>query len=563
MKFNILKPALAALVLVGTACTANYLDINTNPYEPSEDDMQTDGYIIGSALTSLASTVVSTDVNTAQFTDVLLGGPMGGYYSTTGGFTRTIMNYNPTDDWTNVFMYSDRTIPVLYSNLRELKKVTDDPIVLAIADIIKVAAMHRVTDTYGPIPYSMIGENGQIQVPYDSQEKVYDKFFEELDAAIKVLTEHRTDAISAKADYIYGGSAEKWCKLANSLKLRLAMRIVYANEAKAREMAESAVNSEVGVITSNADNARLTSFGADGNPIYVAVNYNKPADCITGGDTHAAADIICYMNGYSDPRREKYFTQSEWPGQTYVGIRRGIVIPPLASVGRKYSGVNISISSPVTWMNAAEVAFLKAEAKGVFGFNMGSGEAKDFYDEGIRLSFEEWGVSGADTYLANTTGKPQLYAFRSRFGEAVSPEAGVEARFRMSQPKVTVTSSIPPSTKYPYTNAASYDGRIAYTGRTCHNGDWVLYTFDEPVRCRRMEIRTGYIQLPRCIFEQGYMEVSEDGETFRRVCDLQNGIGVVDAPRHAIKAVRIVSTKDGNGAAFVTLQSPWVYPVLE
>ena len=177
MKFNILKPALAALVLVGTACTANYLDINTNPYEPSEDDMQTDGYIIGSALTSLASTVVSTDVNTAQFTDVLLGGPMGGYYSTTGGFTRTIMNYNPTDDWTNVFMYSDRTIPVLYSNLRELKKVTDDPIVLAIADIIKVAAMHRVTDTYGPIPYSMIGENGQIQVPYDSQEKVYRQVF--------------------------------------------------------------------------------------------------------------------------------------------------------------------------------------------------------------------------------------------------------------------------------------------------------------------------------------------------------------------------------------------------
>ena len=160
------------------------------------------------------------------------------------------------------------------------------------------------------------------------------------------------------------------------------------------------------------------------------------------------------------------------------------------------------------------------------------------------------------------TDKPQLYAFRSRFGGAVSPEAGVEARFRMSQPKVAVTSSIPPSTKYPYTNAASYDGRIAYTGRTCMAGDWILFTFEEPVRCRRMEIRTGYVQLPRNIFEEGYMEVSEDGETFRRVCDLENGIGVVDNPRHAIKAVRVVSTKDGNGAAFVTLQSPWVYPVL-
>ena len=61
MKFNILKPALAALVLVGTACTANYLDINTNPYEPSEDDMQTDGYIIGSALTSLEHRRIDRD----------------------------------------------------------------------------------------------------------------------------------------------------------------------------------------------------------------------------------------------------------------------------------------------------------------------------------------------------------------------------------------------------------------------------------------------------------------------------------------------------------------------
>ena len=426
MKFNILKPALAALVLVGTACTANYLDINTNPYEPSEDDMQTDGYIIGSALTSLASTVVSTDVNTAQFTDVLLGGPMGGYYSTTGGFTRTIMNYNPTDDWTNVFMYSDRTIPVLYSNLRELKKVTDDPIVLAIADIIKVAAMHRVTDTYGPIPYSMIGENGQIQVPYDSQEKVYDKFFEELDAAIKVLTEHRRDAISAKADYIYGGSAEKWCKLANSLKLRLAMRVVYTDFTSSkgrtpRQLAEEAVSNKVGVFTSNGDNAKLPSvaFGKDGNPLRAACLYNQPEGSNTGGDTHAAADIVCYMNGYEDPRRDKYFIKSEWEGIDYVGIRRGIEIPSLNTIGRKYSGVKFEndAETPLYWMNAAEVAFLKAEAKAVFGMNMGPGTAKDFYEEGVRLSFEQWGVTGAAEYLAGTT-LPQTY---------IDPNGGVNS----------------------------------------------------------------------------------------------------------------------------------------
>ena len=416
MNLHILRPVVCLLAAAGISCTANYLDINGNPYEPDEDQMQADGYIIGATLTALSTTVVSTDVNTAQFTDVLMGGPLGGYFSTTGNFpTGTIMNFNPTDDWTNVLMASDKIIPVLYSNLRELERVTDDPITLAIAEVIKVAAMSRVTDTYGPIPYSKVGEDGKLQVPYDSQEEVYTRFFEELDHAIGVLTEHRTGAIAATADYIYGGSAEKWCRFANSLKLRLAMRIVYADEAKARQMAESAVKSEVGVMTANADNAMLTTFGEKGNPIYTAVNYNSVTaadhpdgkDCQTGGDTHVAADIICYMNGYNDPRRPAYFVPSEWSGYQYVGMRRSIQIPSLVTVGHKYSGVKCDISSPVYWMNAAEVAFLKAEAVGVFGWNMG-GSAKTFYEQGVRLSFEQWGVAGVDEYLVGTT-LPESY----------------------------------------------------------------------------------------------------------------------------------------------------------
>ncbi len=417
MKFNMIKTVLASLALAGTACTANYLDINSDPYEVDKDQMQADGYAIGAALNALAGTVVSTDVNTAQFTDCLLGGTQGGYFAdANAGFANTISNYNAKDDWTRVFMASDQIIPTLYSNLRELSNVTDDPIALAIGQVIKVCAMNRVTDTYGPIPYSLIGKSGQLQVAYDSQEKVYETMFEELDEAIKVLTEHRTGAIASTADYIYGGSAEKWCKLANSIKLRLAMRIVYANPTKAQEMAETAVNSEVGVFTSNADNAKMTVFGEKGNPLYVAVNYNAlqasdhedNKDCQTGGDTHAAADIITYMNGYKDPRRAAYFSSSEWTGYDYVGLRRGIVIPELKVSGHKFSGVKLSMTSPLYWMNAAEVAFLKAEAKAVFGFDMG-GEAEDFYNEGIRLSFEQWGVSGAESYLADKTSTPLPY----------------------------------------------------------------------------------------------------------------------------------------------------------
>jgi len=401
----------AALASVLMGCTGNYLNINTNPYEVSKEQTLTDGYAIGAAITALCGTVVSTDVNTAQYTDCLLGGPMGGYYSTTGAFEKTIDNYNATDDWTRVFMASDRIIPTLYSNLNELKNITEDPVTLAIAQTIKVAAMLRVTDTYGPIPYTQIGQGGKITVPYDSQEAVYDAMFAELDEVIATLTENKLSGISPNADPVYDGTAVKWCKFANSLKLRMAMRIVYADHVKAQKYAEEAVSHEIGVFASNADNAtlRTVAFGDKGNPLYTAIKYNQPTGCNTGGDTHAAADIICYMNGYNDPRRPVYFIPSEFEGFEYAGIRIRIEKPALNSVGRKYSGVNISPSDPLVWMNAAEVAFLKAEAKAVFDFNMGAGSAEEFYNEGVRLSFEQHNVAGYEAYIMDDASRPASY----------------------------------------------------------------------------------------------------------------------------------------------------------
>jgi hypothetical protein len=402
----------AALAIA--ACTDNYEEINRDPYGVDDDELQRDGYIIRSSLSGIASGVISLDVNTTQFTECLLGGPMAGYMAdANAGFRNTISNYNPTDNWTNVFMYSDKFIPVIYSNYRQLKRVTDDPVILAVAEVIKVAAMHRITDTYGPIPYSQITEDGKIQVPYDSQQAVYTKMISELDEAIATLTENRTNNFSSSSDIIYGGNVEKWIRYANSLKLRLAMRISYADPELSKKAAEEVASHEVGAMESVDDIAQITTFGTDGNPINVAVHYNmaQHADgtvCQTGGDSHAAADIITYMTGYNDPRMSAYFTESEWDGYQYVGLRHGIEIPDHSTVGHKYSGVKISQSSPLVLMNPAEVAFLKAEAVAVFGYNMG-GTAQEFYEQGIRLSFEQWGASGADAYIADSVSVPGTY----------------------------------------------------------------------------------------------------------------------------------------------------------
>lgn len=417
MKYiNIIKSVAFRGVVLGTAfmavmsCTGNYLEINTNPFEVSNDAMNRDGYAIGASLTALCGTIISPHINTAQFTEVLLGGPMGHYYASTGSWSDiTIGEFGALDNWTNVFMASDRIIPVLYSNIRTLDELTDDKMVHSIATIVKVAAMHRVTDTYGAIPYSKIGVGGAISVEYDSQETVYDEMFRELDGAISTLTENITMGISPKVDRIYKGDITKWIKYANSLKLRLAMRIVYADPVKSRKYAEEAVGHEIGVLASNADNPAVpASIYAEGNSMFVAIKYNEPAGVNTGGDTHVAADICCYMNGYNDPRREKYFIPSLYPDMPYVGMRIGIV-RPVFSEACKYSGVNLERKSDMVWMNAAEVSFLKAEAAAVFGFDMG-GSAEDFYNEGIRLSFAQWGASGAEEYLADAESVPATYS---------------------------------------------------------------------------------------------------------------------------------------------------------
>ena len=156
------------------------------------------------------------------------------------------------------------------------------------------------------------------------------------------------------------------------------------------------------------------------------------------------------------------------------------------------------------------------------------------------------------------TSTPERFSFRTRRAGARSPEMAVKAHWRKVQPKVKITSSIAQSERYPYSNAEGYS-RIARTSRAARVGDWLLYTFDETVRCRSMEVRTGNLQLPRNIFEAGYVEVSYDGEHFERVGELRAG-GIKVAPRRAIKALRVVCSKEGNGEGFVTVQAPTVWP---
>ena len=118
-----------ALALGSFSCTDKYIDINSDPYQPG--DLNPDDYALGSAMSNLAGTVISDDNNTAQFTDCLLGGTCGGYFADSGAWPSSIGNFNATNDWTRVFLISDRIIPQLYPNLNTVKLVsqtTENPV---------------------------------------------------------------------------------------------------------------------------------------------------------------------------------------------------------------------------------------------------------------------------------------------------------------------------------------------------------------------------------------------------------------------------------------------------
>lgn len=126
-----------------------------------------------------------------------------------------------------------------------------------ICRIMKAYMFQNMTDLYGDVPYFEAGkgklENNPVPYPkYDKQEDIYNDLLKELDEAQAALSSPAGNAIGV-ADVIYGGDAAKWKKFANSLMLRVAMRLTKVAPDKATTWAAKAVAN--GLFTSNADNA--------------------------------------------------------------------------------------------------------------------------------------------------------------------------------------------------------------------------------------------------------------------------------------------------------------------
>ena len=232
------------LVALGTGCTDKFEEYNTNPFGPKPDQMLGDNAITGSLIKSMIPALVQGQQNNSQMLDQMIGSEYGGEITCIAqwGNGGNYYTYNPRVGWYgNMF---DTTMPQIYTGYFQIRDLSDGKgLAYQWAQILRVAASLKISDCYGPIPYSQITGTA-FTVEYDNMEDLYKHMFDDLDEAIsafKVAVLGNEDMSSlSEYDLVFNGDFNKWVKFANSLKLRMAMRISSVSPALAKEKAENA-----------------------------------------------------------------------------------------------------------------------------------------------------------------------------------------------------------------------------------------------------------------------------------------------------------------------------------
>jgi len=157
----------------------------------------------------------------------------------------------------------DGLYPKAINNVTDaISRSADKPNVNAALRIHRVYLMSVLTDIYGDVPYFDAGKGlqGLSNPKYDTQESIYNDFFEELKACVDQLGTG-TDRISGDVTSL-NGSTDAWRKYANSLRMRFAMRISDVNPDKAKTEFEAAVNDAAGYIATENDDAYIKYMDA-------------------------------------------------------------------------------------------------------------------------------------------------------------------------------------------------------------------------------------------------------------------------------------------------------------
>lgn len=387
------------LLLFG-ACTDNFEEINTDPYEISDESLKQDFNHVGAYFPTMFSNIFG-----GQVEHNLVHESFTRHLATPTPFVGGVNNTTYYIRWNS---YWSRIYDNIMAPARQVIQIAEADgydVFVSWAKLLRIVGASRLSAYYGPIIYTNYGSSDEV-IYYDSEETLYNTWFSELDEILTVFKANKDYVGMIKFDATYGGDVESWIKFANSLRLRLAMRLVNIAPDLAKTEGEKAINDEDGLIMSNDDNMYISLYGGTFHPATICFSWN---------DTRMSATMESVLIGYKDGRLAKYFEPVEeaslvtdHPDYPYKGIRNGAEL--VAKADRTdYSTISVDFKTVESrrLFAACETNFMLAEAA-LRGWDVDE-SAQYYYEEGVKLSFAEWGASGVDDYLLDNISTPLDY----------------------------------------------------------------------------------------------------------------------------------------------------------
>ena len=400
MKNKFLKILIIAGVVTLSACTEDFAELNTNPYQITDESLKQNFNHVGAYYPQMLREIIGhqTDHN-------LLNDSYVRHYATPTPFVGGVNNTTYYIRWNSA--YWNRVYNNIMAPGRQVIQIAEADgydMFVAWAKLIRIVGASRLSAFHGPIIYSKYGSQGAVM--YDSEPELYATWFSELDEIVSTLSSDSSYTGFKNFDASYKGSVPHWIKLANSLRLQLAMRISKVNPSLAKTQGEKAISNAGGLITTNSENFMISLYGRV---------FQEATISFAWGDTRMSASMESILGGYSDPRAEKYWAPvtdmslvADHPEFPYKGIRNGaelVAKDDRLSFSTIAQSFNTATNRKV--LDAAEVHLLLAEAN-LRGWSTPL-SAHQHYEEGVKQSFQYWGAGGVDAYLANGTGLPLDY----------------------------------------------------------------------------------------------------------------------------------------------------------
>lgn len=377
--------------LIFSACDKGFEELNVNPTKPTQVSVankltaaqlfaSSERYDNWRANLIYQSTMMQHIATTAGYWD-------GDKYTWNRGYASSLMD-----------RYYGNAVKSLEDMLVQLDEEGSPEEMKAITRIMRVFVFSRLTDLYGDIPYSEAGKavlEGILTPKYDAQSEIYPDLLKELEESAAALGSGTSGY--GNADIIYNGDQAKWKKLANSLMLRLGLRLIKVDPAAAQAWATKAISG--GVMTSNEDIFYVPhTIGPEG------VNQNGIGEVfLADGNPRLSKTFVDFMKDRNDPRLPILGARRS-DGSTdpadLQGFPNGLDAQMLMDMTGEentdaYAEPNRNIitglDAPMFFQTYAEVEFMLAEANVRWGLG---GDAATHYNNGVTAAMQMLSLYG-------------------------------------------------------------------------------------------------------------------------------------------------------------------------